>query len=89
MAVLPLPTGQDAGADTVAGSGGIATARSAKADDCKDPEASLRPGLPDGAAIQKIKARGKLIAGVDQNSFRWGYRNPVDGKLDARAPSHR
>ncbi|MFI5804520.1 glutamate ABC transporter substrate-binding protein [Streptomyces sp. NPDC051561] len=82
-AVLPLPAGKDAGADTVAASGGgVTAARAAKADDCKDPEASLRPGLPDGAAIQKIKARGKLIAGVDQNSYRWGYRNPASGNLE-------
>ncbi|MFD3516794.1 glutamate ABC transporter substrate-binding protein [Streptomyces sp. NPDC058657] len=80
VAVLPLPAG---GADTVARSGGgVAAASQAKADDCKDPEASLRPGLPEGAAIQKIKARGKLIAGVDQNSFRWGYRNPASGALE-------
>lgn len=49
---------------------------------CTDPEASLRPaGGADGAAVQRIKARGRLIAGVDQNSYRWGYRNPADGEL--------
>ncbi|MEU9160170.1 glutamate ABC transporter substrate-binding protein [Streptomyces sp. NPDC048424] len=44
-------------------------------DTCQDPEASLRPSDVDGAAIARIKAAGKLVAGVDQNSFRWGYRN--------------
>ncbi|GGY84732.1 sugar-binding protein [Streptomyces avidinii] len=44
-------------------------------DTCQDPEASLRPAEVDGAAIARIKAAGKLVAGVDQNSFRWGYRN--------------
>ncbi|WP_424887965.1 glutamate ABC transporter substrate-binding protein [Streptomyces sp. XH2] len=49
---------------------------------CTDPEASLRPaGGTDGPAVQRIKARGRLIAGVDQNSYRWGYRNPADGEL--------
>lgn len=45
------------------------------ADTCQDPEASLRPSGLDGAAIARIKAAGKLVAGVDQNSYRWGYRN--------------
>jgi polar amino acid transport system substrate-binding protein len=27
-------------------------------------------------------ARGKLIVGVDQNSYRWGYRNPATGGLE-------
>ncbi|MYV74438.1 transporter substrate-binding domain-containing protein [Streptomyces sp. SID1046] len=44
-------------------------------DTCQDPEASLRPSDVDGATIARIKAAGKLVAGVDQNSFRWGYRN--------------
>jgi polar amino acid transport system substrate-binding protein len=81
VAVLPLPDG-GAGSDTVSAGGEVAAARPAKADDCQNPEASLRPGLPDAAAIQKIKARGKLIAGVDQNSYRWGYRNPAARTLE-------
>lgn len=44
-------------------------------DTCPDPEASLRPSDVDGPTIARIKAAGKLVAGVDQNSFRWGYRN--------------
>ncbi|QES52582.1 sugar-binding protein [Streptomyces venezuelae] len=50
-------------------------------DTCRDPEASLRPNGLDGAAIQRIKSAGKLVAGVDQNSFRWGYRDPATGQL--------
>lgn len=52
------------------------------ADTCQDPEASLRPATVDGAAIARIKAAGKLVAGVDQNSFRWGYRSQAEGRLD-------
>ncbi|MEU9147524.1 glutamate ABC transporter substrate-binding protein [Streptomyces sp. NPDC048349] len=48
------------------------------ADTCQDPEASLRPSGLDGPAIARIKAAGKLVAGVDQNSFRWGYRNQAE-----------
>ncbi|MFD4584775.1 glutamate ABC transporter substrate-binding protein [Streptomyces sp. NPDC058434] len=53
----------------------------AKADDCTSPEASLRPSSADGPAIEEIKRRGKLVVGVDQNSYRWGYRR-ADGKLE-------
>ncbi|MEU7552027.1 glutamate ABC transporter substrate-binding protein [Streptomyces sp. NPDC044571] len=51
-------------------------------DTCQDPEASLRPSVVDGPTIERIRRAGKLVAGVDQNSFKWGYRNPVDGRLD-------
>ncbi len=53
-----------------------------KADSCTAPEASLRPSSADGPNIQQIKDRGKLIVGVDQNSYRWGYRNPAGGALE-------
>lgn len=57
-------------------------ARDAAAPKCTDPEASLRPaGDLDGPAVRRIKARGKLIAGVDQNSYRWGYRDPATNEL--------
>ncbi|MFD9306169.1 glutamate ABC transporter substrate-binding protein [Streptomyces sp. NPDC060048] len=58
-----------------------AVAPLAPGDTCQDPEASLRPGGLDGPAIQRIRAAGHLVAGVDQNSFKWGYRNPA-GQLD-------
>ncbi|MEU4213005.1 glutamate ABC transporter substrate-binding protein [Streptomyces sp. NPDC026206] len=48
---------------------------------CTTPEASLRPSTADGPAVQRIKSRGRLIAGVDQNSYRWGYRNPATREL--------
>ncbi|MEV0924048.1 glutamate ABC transporter substrate-binding protein [Streptomyces spongiicola] len=53
----------------------------AKADDCTSPEASLRPSSADGPAIEEIKQRGRLIVGIDQNSYRWGYRR-ADGGLE-------
>ncbi|MGW8952685.1 glutamate ABC transporter substrate-binding protein [Streptomyces sp. NPDC055709] len=64
-----------------AGAGGAAAAQPAKADDCESPESSLRPSSEDGPAIEEIKQRGMLIVGVDQNSYRWGYRR-ADGKLE-------
>ncbi|MFJ3199180.1 glutamate ABC transporter substrate-binding protein [Streptomyces sp. NPDC086989] len=51
-------------------------------DTCQTPEASLSPSAGDGPTIERIRKAGKLVAGVDQNSFKWGYRNPVDGRLD-------
>ncbi|MFD4898523.1 glutamate ABC transporter substrate-binding protein [Streptomyces sp. NPDC058411] len=65
------------------GSGhGATSAVPVKAEECKDPEASLPASKADGPNIKKIKERGKLIAGVDQNSFRWGYRNAEAGTLE-------
>ena len=39
---------------------------------------SLAPSGADGPTIDAIKARPdrRLIVGVDQNSYRWGYRDP-------------
>jgi polar amino acid transport system substrate-binding protein len=59
----------------------IVTGVSAKADDCANPEASLPPSSADGPTIERIKARKKLIVGVDQNSYRWGYRDPESGRI--------
>ncbi|MEV7089644.1 glutamate ABC transporter substrate-binding protein [Streptomyces sp. NPDC093085] len=55
-----------------------ATAVPAAADECREPERSVRASGADGPSIEKIKARAnrKLVVGVDQNSYRWGYLNP-------------
>ncbi len=52
-----------------------------------DPEASsLAPlGPPEvtpGSYMAKIKARGYLIAGVDQSTYHFGYLNPLDGQIE-------
>lgn len=56
--------------------------------DC-DPRRSLRPGslpepnaMPAESAMAEIQARGKLIAGVDQNTYLFGFRNPTNGNLE-------
>jgi len=54
---------------------------------CTDPTASLAPpdvmpspgDMPAGSWMAKIQARGYLIAGVDQNKYLWGYRDPTSG----------
>ncbi|MFI2367060.1 glutamate ABC transporter substrate-binding protein [Streptomyces sp. NPDC018833] len=84
VTLLPLAHG---GADALSPHpAGQGTAVPRKADDCKDPEASLRPSTAGGPNIDAIKARGKLIVGVDQNSYRWGYRNPAGGDQDPAGP---
>lgn len=78
LTLLPLAHSEGSSAGLATGPGAT-SAVPAKAAECKDPEASLEPSNADGPSIEKIKKRGKLMAGVDQNSFQWGYRNPESG----------
>ncbi|MER5277854.1 glutamate ABC transporter substrate-binding protein [Streptomyces sp. NPDC002809] len=82
LTLLPLSHGGEDPFDAKVAGPGTTHAVQARADDCTDPEASLAPGRPEGDAIQRIRERGKLIAGVDQNSFQWGFRNPESGNLE-------
>ncbi|MFE6691076.1 glutamate ABC transporter substrate-binding protein [Streptomyces sp. NPDC057743] len=43
---------------------------------------SLQPSSADGPAVERIKKKGQLVVGVDQNTYRWGYRNPDTGQLE-------
>lgn len=81
LTLLPLAHGDGTFGGQSTGSG-AASAVPARADDCKDPEASVPASSADGPTIKKIQERGKLIAGVDQNSFQWGYRNPESRTLE-------
>ncbi|MFF3464442.1 glutamate ABC transporter substrate-binding protein [Streptomyces sp. NPDC001984] len=79
--VLLLPLTQAHEEEPGIGGPGVATGSPARADSCKDPEKqTLSPSGADGATIDAIKSRTgakrKLVVGVDQNSYRWGYRNP-------------
>lgn len=54
-----------------------------------DREASLRPGsqplpgaMPSGSTMADIVERGRLVVGVDQNTFPFGFRNPNTGQLE-------
>ncbi|MFD3779655.1 glutamate ABC transporter substrate-binding protein [Streptomyces sp. NPDC058612] len=81
-AAVLLPLAQaapDTGRPAAVGPASPAVAPAAPADTCQNPEASLRPSAVDGATIARIKAAGKLVAGVDQNSFRWGYLSQSRG----------
>lgn len=54
-----------------------------------DATASLRPGplppagqMPAGSTMERILQRGRLIAGVDQNSYLMGFRNSFTGEIE-------
>jgi polar amino acid transport system substrate-binding protein len=56
----------------------------AEPETCADglnPAASLHPSGAAGPAVQRIQERGRLVVGVDQNSYLWGYRDPATGEL--------
>jgi polar amino acid transport system substrate-binding protein len=71
-----------------AGAQQVTTAPVAGNADC-DPEASLRPGplptpgaMPPGSTMAAIAERGRLIVGVDQNTYLFGFRNPASAQLE-------
>jgi polar amino acid transport system substrate-binding protein len=80
-AAMPEPPG-------VAGSP-APTTTSAPDTSC-DATASLRPSgplpppgqMPANSTMDRIVQRGRLIAGVDQNTFPMGFRDPVTGQLE-------
>jgi polar amino acid transport system substrate-binding protein len=53
------------------------------------PRASLRPTgalpqpgkMPAGTAMARIAQRGRLVVGIDQNAYLFGYRDPATGEL--------
>ncbi|WP_158841588.1 glutamate ABC transporter substrate-binding protein [Saccharothrix deserti] len=55
-----------------------------------DPTASLRPTgplptpgqMPGGSTMARIQAHGRLVVGVDQNTYLMGFRNPFSGELE-------
>jgi polar amino acid transport system substrate-binding protein len=67
-----------------------ATATSAAPVPACNPRASLRPNgalpppgqMPGGSTMRAIQDRGRLIAGVDQNTFLFGFRNPSTNNLE-------
>ncbi|MER8185366.1 glutamate ABC transporter substrate-binding protein [Kitasatospora sp. NPDC094015] len=60
-----------------------AAAELAPAADTCDTTKSVPPGKDvNGAKIRKIRERGTLVVGIDQNSYHWGYRNPQTGSIE-------
>jgi polar amino acid transport system substrate-binding protein len=69
------------GAASTATAAGQASAAS-----CNPAASSLRPSGPPqvtpGSFMAKIRARGYLIAGVDQNTYHFGFLDPLDGQVE-------
>ncbi|MFJ6749915.1 glutamate ABC transporter substrate-binding protein [Streptomyces sp. NPDC091266] len=50
--------------------------------DEKNPARSLQhPSAEDGPAVRAIARSGKIVIGVDQNTYHWGYRDPASKQL--------
>jgi polar amino acid transport system substrate-binding protein len=66
--------------------GRAAAAHVAAAATCDPEAASLAPAGPpsvtSGSFMAKIRARGYLIAGVDQSTYHFGFLNPLDGHIE-------
>ena len=62
------------------------TARTASAASCNPKASSLSPSGPPqvtaGSFMAKIRARGYLIAGVDQNTYHFGSLSPFSGQIE-------
>ncbi len=60
--------------------------RAASAPSCNPAASSLSPSGPPqvtaGSFMAKIRARGYLIAGVDQSTYHFGFLNPLNGQIE-------
>ncbi|MEU9131530.1 glutamate ABC transporter substrate-binding protein [Kitasatospora sp. NPDC048540] len=85
LAAGVLGAGGSAGA-AGGGAGPVSAARApelAPAADTCDTTRSVPPAKdPGGPKIKKIRERGTLVVGIDQNSYHWGYRNPQTGTIE-------
>ncbi|MFI1238544.1 glutamate ABC transporter substrate-binding protein [Nocardia salmonicida] len=48
---------------------------------CGDPTASLRPSTASGPTVDAIRARGRLIVGLDAGSNLFSFRDPLSGRI--------
>jgi polar amino acid transport system substrate-binding protein len=83
-AVPGQPPIRAVGPASTVGTASVAGQASAAA--CNPKASSLRPSGPpqvtSGSFMGKIRARGFLIAGVDQSTNHFGFLNPLDGKIE-------
>ncbi|MGW0826284.1 glutamate ABC transporter substrate-binding protein [Streptomyces sp. NPDC002845] len=81
---LCLPRGDTGGGSAGGEARKVTEGTYAKAEECEAPEKeSLAPSTAEtGPTITRIKEKGYLTVGVDQNSYRWGYRNPTSVELE-------
>lgn len=80
----PLPAGASTVTQPAGPSGGTTQPG------CGDATSSYRPPspmpspgtMPPGSAMARIQARGKLVVGVDENTYLFGYLNASDGQVE-------
>jgi polar amino acid transport system substrate-binding protein len=79
----PLPAAAPAGAPT-SSSPGAPPAACNNALASYAPSGSLpKPGnLPAGSTMEKIRKRGRLVAGVSADTYLLGSRNPLNGRVE-------
>ena len=87
MSALALGTvGADASPGRAPAAHTASTARVTSAPSCNPHASSLRPSGPPqvtpGSFMAKIRARGYLIAGVDQSTYHFGFLNPLNGQIE-------
>jgi polar amino acid transport system substrate-binding protein len=87
--VLTAPTTASSAASaarTVSAVSAARTVSTATASACNPKASSLRPSGPPqviaGSFMAKIRARGYLIAGVDQSTYHFGFLNPLTGQIE-------
>jgi polar amino acid transport system substrate-binding protein len=85
-AVRGTATAHAAGPAAAARAAGKSQAGAKTAAACNPVASSLAPlGPPEvtpGSYMATIKARGYLIAGVDQSTYHFSYLNPLDGQIE-------
>lgn len=62
----------------------IPSAAAGAPSNCDVRHSSLRPGSGNpatGPAVSAIRSRGRLVVGVDQNTYLFGYRDPASGQI--------
>ncbi len=65
---------------TPSGAAVVSNVLGAAVESC-DATASLRPSTEPGPTVEAIRKRGRLVAGIDQSTNLFSFRDPVSGEL--------
>ncbi|HJQ47830.1 MAG TPA: glutamate ABC transporter substrate-binding protein [Amycolatopsis sp.] len=65
-----------------AGVGGMQGGGATDSTTCDTRSLAPANGIPIGSTMDKIRQRGRLIAGVDQTTYLFGFLNPKTGNLE-------
>jgi len=86
VATAVATPGQPAALRVLAAPRAVHAPRAAAAANCNVKASSLRPSGPPqvtpGSFMAKIRARGYLIAGVDQSTYHFGFLNPLSNQIE-------